>query len=81
MSGLFQASEDEIRSGYTMDVYFERTHRILDAAGLADVPVKAEFTCSSLPNGATDAASNENQHRIMPFIPLSGNAAITSSYS
>ena len=51
MSGLFQASEDEIRSGYTMDVYFERTHRILDAAGLADVPVKAEFTCSSLPNG------------------------------
>ncbi len=51
MADLFQASEEDIRSGYTMDVYFERTKRILEACGKADVPVWAEFTGSSLPRG------------------------------
>ena len=51
MAKLFQASEEEIRSGYTMDVYFERTRRILEARGKANIPVWAEFTGSSLPRG------------------------------
>ena len=51
MAKLFQASEEDIRSGYTMDVYFARTKRILEACGKADVPVWAEFTGSSLPRG------------------------------
>ncbi|MBQ8179612.1 MAG: nicotinate phosphoribosyltransferase [Candidatus Methanomethylophilaceae archaeon] len=51
MGGLFNASEKEIRDGYTMDVYFERTKRILENRGLAGVPVWAEFTGSSLPRG------------------------------
>ncbi|MBO4797786.1 MAG: nicotinate phosphoribosyltransferase, partial [Candidatus Methanomethylophilaceae archaeon] len=48
---MFQASEEDIRSGYTMDIYFERTKRILEACGKSEIPVWAEFTGSSLPRG------------------------------
>ena len=51
MSGLFTATEEDIRSGYTMDVYFERTKNILEKSGIAGVPVWAEFTGSALPKG------------------------------
>ena len=51
MDKLFIASEDDIRNGYTMDVYFERTMRILDAKGLSGMKVWAEFTVGSLPSG------------------------------
>ena len=49
MEKLFIADERDVRNGYTMDVYFERTKRILEASGLSDVKVCAEFTGSSLP--------------------------------
>lgn len=39
MSKLFNATEEDIRNGYTMDVYFERTKRILESKGLTGVPV------------------------------------------
>ena len=51
MGGLFCATEEDIRGGATMDVYFGRTKQILEARGLAGVPVWAEFTGGSLPNG------------------------------
>ncbi|MBE6525758.1 MAG: nicotinate phosphoribosyltransferase [Thermoplasmata archaeon] len=49
MSNLFIACEQEVRDGKTMDIYFERTKKILDSKGFGDVSVWAEFTCSSLP--------------------------------
>lgn len=51
MAQLFGADEKQIRDGYTMDVYFERTKRILENRGLSGIPVWAEFTGSSLPKG------------------------------
>ena len=50
MEKLFIADEKDVREGCTMDVYFERTKRILEASGLSDVKVCAEFTGSSLPD-------------------------------
>ena len=50
MDKLFIADEKDVRSGYTMDVYFERTKRILEKKGLADTKVWAEFTGSVLPD-------------------------------
>lgn len=50
MDKLFIADEKDVRSGYTMDVYFERTKRILEAKGLAGTEVWAEFTGSTLPD-------------------------------
>lgn len=49
MEKLFIATEQDVRSGYTADVYFERTMRILDAKGLGDTEVWAEFSAGSLP--------------------------------
>jgi len=46
---LFIADERAIRSGATMDIYFERTKRILEAKGFAGVPVVAEITAGTLP--------------------------------
>jgi len=46
---LFSASEEEIRKGYTTDVYFDRTKRILEARGNGETDVWAEVTGSSLP--------------------------------
>lgn len=51
MARLFIADEDEVRSGTTMDVYFERTKRILEATGADKVRVTAEFTSGGLPAG------------------------------
>lgn len=49
MDRLFAATEKEIRSAYTTDVYFERTKKILNAKK-ADGDVWAEFTLGSIPN-------------------------------
>lgn len=49
MKKLFIANEEDVRSGYTMDVYFERTKKILESCGLSDTQVCAEITGSSLP--------------------------------
>jgi nicotinate phosphoribosyltransferase len=43
------ATESEIKSAQTTDVYFQRTKEILVAEGLADLNVVAEITASSLP--------------------------------
>ena len=51
MSKLFIADEDAVRSGSTMDIYFQRTKKILEAKGLAGSKVWAEFTGSALPAG------------------------------
>ncbi|MDR0887650.1 MAG: nicotinate phosphoribosyltransferase [Candidatus Methanoplasma sp.] len=51
MQDLFIADEKAVRGGDTMDIYFERTKRILEESGLSSVKVCAEFTGSSLPKG------------------------------
>ncbi len=51
MPRLYVASIDEIRSGLVTDVYFERTRKILEAKGLCNVKVRAEFHAYSLPKG------------------------------
>jgi nicotinate phosphoribosyltransferase len=43
------ATEDEIKTAQTSDVYFERTKEILEKEGLSNVHVTAEITTSSLP--------------------------------
>jgi nicotinate phosphoribosyltransferase len=43
------ARDDDILSGRTTDVYFQRTVEVLKNAGLSDVKVRAEFHVSSLP--------------------------------
>ncbi len=48
--GFFMASEDDIKSGRTTDVYFTRTERILREKNIHNVSV-AEFTVSGLPDG------------------------------
>ncbi len=47
---LFIADEKEIRNGTIMDVYFDRTRQILEAKGLSETKVVAEFTSGGLPN-------------------------------
>ena len=47
---LFVADEEEIRHGTVMDVYFDRTKKILEAKGLSKVQAVAEVTCGSIPN-------------------------------
>jgi len=48
--GVFHtASDNQIKSGLTTDVYFIRTKKILDAKGLSGVPVVAEVTTGELP--------------------------------
>ncbi len=48
---LFIADEAEVRKGTTMDVYFDRTKKILEATGNDKVKVTAEFTSGGLPSG------------------------------
>jgi nicotinate phosphoribosyltransferase len=43
------ATEEEIKSAQTSDVYFERTKEILEKEGLSDIHVTAEITSGSLP--------------------------------
>jgi nicotinate phosphoribosyltransferase len=49
MEKLFIADEKDVREGRTMDIYFDRTRRILEASGLSGTKVCAEVTGSSLP--------------------------------
>ena len=51
MADLFIADEATVRKGRTMDIYFERTKRILEEKGLGNSRVWAEFTGSALPAG------------------------------
>jgi len=51
MEKLFIADEKDVREGCTMDIYFERTKKILEASGLSGTKVCAEITGSSLPRG------------------------------
>mgnify|MGYP000754131197 CR=1 FL=1 len=43
------ASEDEIKSGKTTDIYFDRTEKILESNGLSGREVTVEVTARSLP--------------------------------
>lgn len=49
MSGFHVASDEEITSGKTTDVYFDRTRKILEAEGVSDREVVAEVTSGNLP--------------------------------
>jgi len=46
---FFTASDEEIMSGRTTDVYFVRTLEVLRAKGLADKVALAEMTVAKLP--------------------------------
>lgn len=50
MSKYHIASDEDISSGKTTDIYFDRTEKILEAEGLSDREVIAEVTSGSLPN-------------------------------
>jgi len=52
MSGFHVASDEDIKSGRTTDVYFKRTMRVLEAKGMTGVRVAAEVTTSSIPGGS-----------------------------
>lgn len=49
MTRFHIASEDEIKSCKTTDIYFDRAEKILDSKGLSDREVTVEVTASSLP--------------------------------
>ncbi len=49
MTKFHIASEDEIKSGKTTDIYFARTEKILESEGKSDREVVAEVTSGSLP--------------------------------
>lgn len=48
---LYVADPRDIREGRVTDIYFTRTKRILEAKGLCDTLVRAEFHAYSLPKG------------------------------
>lgn len=50
MPGFHLASEEEIRSGKTTDIYFENVMEIFNKKGIGHEKVVAEFTTSSLPD-------------------------------
>lgn len=76
MARLFGANDEEISQGYTMDVYFERTKKIIEESGLSDVKVCAEFTGSSLPKGWDWAVfcGLEEVIRLLEGLPVSVSA-------
>ncbi|KXB04600.1 nicotinate phosphoribosyltransferase [candidate division MSBL1 archaeon SCGC-AAA382A13] len=49
MNDFHIASDEDIKSGKTTDVYFARTEKILEAEGKSNIEVVAEITSSSLP--------------------------------
>ena len=49
MSSFHVASDDEIKSAQTTDIYFVRTEKILKAKKLDRIPVVADVTASGLP--------------------------------
>ncbi len=48
---IYVASIDDIKSGDATDIYFVRTRRLLEEAGLKDLRVRAEIHAYSLPSG------------------------------
>ncbi|MEB3780640.1 MAG: nicotinate phosphoribosyltransferase [Desulfurococcales archaeon] len=48
---LYMATQDEILNGLATDIYFIRTKKILEEAGLEDTRVRAEVHAYSLPKG------------------------------
>ena len=51
MHKFFAATDEEIASGRTTDVYFERTTEVLSAKGKLDLHAVSEFTVGGLPDG------------------------------
>lgn len=51
MKKFLIASDEEIKSGYTTDVYFERTEKILKEKKMDKINVVAEITTGNLPEG------------------------------
>ena len=45
------ATPEDIKSGRTTDVYFERTRKVLEAKGMTHVRVAAEVTTGAIPDG------------------------------
>jgi len=45
------ASDEEIKSGETTDIYFVRTKKVIEAKGLSRTPAIADVTAGKLPNG------------------------------
>ncbi|MFO7792682.1 MAG: nicotinate phosphoribosyltransferase [Candidatus Saliniplasma sp.] len=50
MSRFHSATEDDIISGKTTDIYFQNTMEIFEEKGIGDEEVTAEFTSTSLPD-------------------------------
>lgn len=48
---IYSAEVSDILDGVVTDVYFHRTRRVLEASGLCDKRVRAEFHAYSLPKG------------------------------
>ena len=71
MSGFHVASEEDIKSGRTTDVYFTRTKRVLEAKGMTGVRVAAEVTTSSIPgdSGWGVLAGVEEAARLFEGVP------------
>ncbi|RLI16624.1 nicotinate phosphoribosyltransferase, partial [Candidatus Bathyarchaeota archaeon] len=45
------ASDEEIKTGETTDIYFVRTKQVIEAKGLSKTPVIADVTPGKLPRG------------------------------
>jgi nicotinate phosphoribosyltransferase len=48
---FYIATDEEIKTGLTTDIYFERTRMILERYRMSDIRVAMEVTCSKLPRG------------------------------
>lgn len=72
MDRLFIATEEDIRNGRTMDVYFQRSLAVLKALGMEDTRVKAEFSTGSLPSQWPWAVicGTEEVLRLMEGLPV-----------
>lgn len=69
---VYAASPEEIKSGMATDIYFVRTKRILEEAGLADLKVRMEAHAYSLPKGYEWAvlAGVEEALHILEGVPV-----------
>ncbi len=69
---IYVASLDEIKSGEATDIYFKRTHRIIEEAGLGDVRVRMEAHVYSMPRGYEWAvlAGVEEALHILEGVPV-----------
>jgi nicotinate phosphoribosyltransferase len=66
------ATDDEIKTAATTDIYFVRTKEILEKEGLSDLKVTAEVTTGSLPRNWSWAvlAGVEETARLLEGLPL-----------